>query len=91
MRYYASADPGQLEENFKDMANYIVAARATLSAPATPSTGARTTTQAYFGIFKTQRTPVWSGNLFAVGIARTDVRDAAGVHPRDLHLLRGQR
>jgi hypothetical protein len=79
VRYYASADPGQLEENWKDLSNYIVAARATLSAPATPSTGARTTTQAYFGIFKTKRTPVWSGNLFAVGIARTDVKDAAGV------------
>ena len=79
VRYYASADPAELENNFRDLANYIVAARATLSAPATPSTGARTTTQAYFGIFKTQRKPVWSGNLFAVGIARTEVTDASGV------------
>jgi len=79
VRYYPSADPAALETNFNDLMNYIVAARATLSAPATPSTGARTTTQAYFGIFKTQRTPVWSGNLFAVGIGRTDTKDALGV------------
>ncbi|WP_257312391.1 hypothetical protein [Geothrix fuzhouensis] len=80
VRYYPSADPAALKKNFDDLANYIVAARATLSAPATPSTGARTTTQAYFGIFKTQQTtPVWSGNLFAVGIARTETTDAAGI------------
>lgn len=79
VRYYPSADPSSLEANFKDLANYIVAARATLSAPATPSTGARTTTEAYFGIFKTQRTPVWSGNLFAVGILRAETIDASGI------------
>lgn len=79
VRYYPSADPAALKENFNDLMNYIVAARATLSAPATPSTGARTTTQAYFGIFKTQRTPVWSGNLFAVGISRSTATDTAGV------------
>ena len=57
VRYYPSADPAALKKNFDDLANYIVAARATLSAPATPRTGARTTTQAYFGIFKTQIPP----------------------------------
>ncbi|GLH67766.1 hypothetical protein [Geothrix edaphica] len=68
--YYYSTDPAALEKNWDDVLQKIVAGSASLSAPATPSTGARTTTQAYFGIFKTSRTPVWSGNLYSVGIKR---------------------
>lgn len=70
VRYYPSADPQALEDNFRDMVSYIVAGSAALSAPATPSTGARATSQAYFGIFRTSRTPAWSGNLFGIGMKR---------------------
>ena len=70
VHYYPSGSPTQLEDNFRSVMDYIVAGSATLSAPATPSTGARVTSEAYFGIFRTSRTPVWSGNLFAVGLKR---------------------
>jgi hypothetical protein len=70
VHYYPSADPTELQKNFDDLVAYIVAGSAALSAPATPSTGARITSQAFFGIFNTSRKPVWSGNLFAVGIRR---------------------
>jgi hypothetical protein len=68
VHYYPSGSPSQLEANFKAAMDHIVAGSASLSAPATPSTGARVTSQAYFGIFRTSRTPVWSGNLYSVGI-----------------------
>ena len=71
VHYYPSGSPTQLEDNFRSTIAYIVAGSASLSAPATPSTGARVTTQAYFGIFRTSRTPVWSGNLFSVGLKRS--------------------
>ncbi|WP_243384710.1 pilus assembly protein [Geothrix alkalitolerans] len=71
VHYYPSGSPTQLEDNFRNAVAYIVAGSASLSAPATPSTGARVTTQAYFGIFRTSRTPVWSGNLFSVGLKRS--------------------
>ena len=70
VHYYPSGSPTQLEDNFRSAISYIVAGSASLSAPATPSTGARVTSQAYFGIFRTSRTPVWSGNLFSVGLKR---------------------
>ncbi len=69
--YYPSGSPSALEANLNDVANYMVSGAAALSAPATPTTGTKTTTQAYFGIFKTSRKPAWTGNLFSVGIKRT--------------------
>lgn len=71
VHYYPSGSPTQLEQNFANVVAYIVAGSASLSAPATPSTGARITNEAYFGIFRTSRTPVWAGNLFSVGLLRT--------------------
>jgi hypothetical protein len=68
VKYFPSGSPTQLEANLGYAFAYIVSGSASLSAPATPSTGARVTTEAYFGIFRTSQTPVWSGNLFAVGL-----------------------
>ena len=75
--YFPGSDPTSFEKNLVDAANYIVQASAALSAPATPSTGARVTTQAYFGTFKTNNTPVWTGNLYSVGL-RTTVDSTTG-------------
>lgn len=68
--YYSGASPSDLEAALLDAVGYIVAARASLSAPATPSTGVRSATQAYFGTFKTARQPLWSGDLYGIGIKR---------------------
>ncbi|HEY3401261.1 MAG TPA: hypothetical protein VGK03_11590 [Geothrix sp.] len=66
--YYAGTSPRDVEAAILDAIGYIVTARAALSAPATPSTGVRSTTQAYFGTFKSRRFPLWSGNLYGIGI-----------------------
>lgn len=77
VHYYPSSDPTELEKNIKDLLGYIVQGSAALSAPATPSTGARTSNQAYFGTFITSRTPVWPGTLFSVGMDRKTVTSGA--------------
>ena len=77
--YWTGADPQSLKAAVGSALGYVVAAGAALSAPATPATGVRSANQAYFGIFKTaldanaklQKFPLWSGNLFSMGIKRT--------------------
>lgn len=69
--YFPATDATTLEQNVASAAAYIVQGSAALSAPATPSTGARTTSQAFFGIFKNSRFPIWSGNLYSLGILRS--------------------
>lgn len=77
--YWTGADPQSLKAAVGSALGYVVSAGAALSAPATPATGVRSANQAYFGVFKTsldanakiQKYPLWSGNLFSVGIKRT--------------------
>jgi hypothetical protein len=69
--YFPGSDAATFEADLGIAVSYIVAGSASLSAPATPSTGARVTTQAYFGTFKTATTPIWSGNLYSVGLRTT--------------------
>jgi len=79
VQYYPSADPAALQQNLDILLGYVVFAKAALSAPATPATGVQNASQAYFGTFKTAnsdasnapKVPVWSGNLYAVGLDRT--------------------
>ena len=78
VKYFTGSDPKSLKEALDSAFGYIVSAGAALSAPATPATGVRSANQAYFGIFKTtlnpdekmQKLPLWSGNLFSMGIKR---------------------
>ncbi|WP_026852870.1 hypothetical protein [Geothrix fermentans] len=78
VKYFTGSDPTTLSDAIKAAFGYIVSAGAALAAPATPATGVRSANQAYFGIFKTtldpqqkmQKLPLWSGNLFSMGIKR---------------------
>lgn len=77
--YFTGSDPTNLENAFKQVAQYIVSAGAALSAPATPATGVRAANAAYFGVFKTSlgsansinKTPLWSGNLYGMGVLQS--------------------
>jgi len=84
VRYFPTADPTTLEQAIKSAASYIVYGKAALSAPATPATGVQNANQAYFGTFQTTattdpsaRVPLWSGNLYAIGLKRTTVPGTA--------------
>lgn len=82
--YYVGSDPQALQDALGSALSYIVNAEASLAAPATPATGVRSGNQAYFGTFHTtldtntssgniQKYPLWSGNLYSVGILRKTV------------------
>lgn len=80
VRYFPTADPTTLEQAIKSAASYIVYGKAALSAPATPATGVQNANQAYFGTFQTTattsasaRVPLWTGNLYSIGLKRTTI------------------
>lgn len=80
VRYFPSADPASLEQAIRSISSYVIYGKAALSAPATPATGVQNANQAYFGTFQTtattaasDRVPLWTGNLYAIGLQRTTV------------------
>ncbi len=84
VRYFPTADPTSLEQAINDAASYVVYGKAALSAPATPATGVQNANQAYFGTFQTTattdataRVPLWTGNLYAIGLKRATVPGTA--------------
>lgn len=83
-RYFPTADPASLEQALASVASTVVFGKAALSAPATPATGIQNANQAYFGTFQTTanttpaaKVPLWTGNLYSIGLKRTTVPGTA--------------